>query len=74
MQDFFAAVDRIVGVEHDTDIAARAVTSALLARTPNATTVYLISGLGDALEHAADGLSLAALRLRDHLLNDIMAG
>jgi uncharacterized protein Yka (UPF0111/DUF47 family) len=74
IQDFFAAVDRVVAIEHDTDTAERAVTSALLALNPNAATLYLISGIAAALEQAADGLSLAALKLRDHLLNDIMVG
>ena len=73
VQDFFAAVDRVVAIEHDTDNAERAVTSALLAGTPNATVLYLVAGLAAALERAADGLSLAALKLRDHLLNDVMA-
>lgn len=74
LQDFFAAVDRVVAIEHNTDTAERAVTSALLARAPNATTVYLVSGLAAALERAADGLSLTALKLRDHLLNNVMTG
>lgn len=74
VQDFFAAVDRVVAIEHDTDTAERAVTSALLAGTSNATTLYLVAGLASALERAADGMALAALQLRDHLLNDVMAG
>jgi len=74
VQDFFTAVDRVVGIEHDTDTAERAVTSSLLAGTSNPTTLYLVAGLGSALERAADGMALAALQLRDHLLNDVMAG
>jgi uncharacterized protein Yka (UPF0111/DUF47 family) len=74
IQDFFSAVDRVVATEHNTDTAERAVTSALLALSPNAATLYLISGIATTLEKAADGLSLAAFKLRDHLLNDIMAG
>jgi uncharacterized protein Yka (UPF0111/DUF47 family) len=73
LQDFFAAVDRVVAIEHDTDKAERTVTSALLAAAPTATLLFLVAGIAAALERAADGLSLAALKLRDHLLNDVMA-
>jgi uncharacterized protein Yka (UPF0111/DUF47 family) len=74
VQDFFAAVDRIVALEHNTDTAERGVTTALLTRSPSATVLYLISALAKALEHSADALALTALKLRDHLLNDVMAG
>jgi uncharacterized protein Yka (UPF0111/DUF47 family) len=74
VQDFFAAVDRVVAIEHDTDTAERCVTSALLASTSDAKSLYLAAALGTVLEEAADGMALAALKLRDHLLNDVMAG
>jgi uncharacterized protein Yka (UPF0111/DUF47 family) len=74
VQDFFAAVDSIVSIEHRTDIAERTVTSELLAQETSARTVQLGSSLAAALERAADGLSLTALMLRDHLLNDVMSG
>jgi len=74
VQDFFAAVDSIVSLEHRTDIAERTVTSGLLALETGARTVQLVSSLAGALERAADGLSLTALKLRDHLLNDVMSG
>ena len=74
LQDFFAAADRIVGLEQDVDTVERAVTSALLASTVDVRTFHLVSSLSQALEGAADGLSLSALKLRDHLLNDVLAG
>jgi uncharacterized protein Yka (UPF0111/DUF47 family) len=74
LQDFFAAADRIVGLEHDTDAAERAVISVLLKSSADARTFYLLARLGQALEGAADGLSLGALKLRDHLLNDVLTG
>jgi uncharacterized protein Yka (UPF0111/DUF47 family) len=74
LQDFFAAADRIVSLEHDSDAAERAVISALLGSGADVRTFHLLSGLGRALEGAADGLSLGALKLRDHLLNDVLTG
>jgi uncharacterized protein Yka (UPF0111/DUF47 family) len=74
LQDFFAAADRIVGLERDVDTVERAVTSSLLASTVDVRTFHLVSSLSQALEGAADGLSLSALKLRDHLLNDVLAG
>lgn len=74
LQDFFAAADRIVSLEHDTDAAERAVTSALLKGSADVKTFHLLARLGQALESAADGLALGALKLRDHLLNDVLTG
>jgi uncharacterized protein Yka (UPF0111/DUF47 family) len=73
LQDFFAAVDRIVALERESDVAERAVTSMLLGSECEVRALYLISRLSQALEHAADALALSALKLRDHLLNDIMS-
>jgi uncharacterized protein Yka (UPF0111/DUF47 family) len=72
LQDFFAAADRIMHVEHETDLAERAVTTALLKEPCEVRTLHLIASLSGVLEEAADGLALSALELRDHLLNDIM--
>ncbi len=74
LQDFFAAADRIVSLEHETDAAERAVTSALLKSGAEVRIFHLLSRLGQALEGAADGLCLSALKLRDHLLNDVLTG
>ena len=73
LQDFFAAVDRIVTIERESDNAERAVTTTLLTSECEARALYLIGRLSQVLEQAADGLALSALRLRDHLLNDVMA-
>ncbi len=74
LHDFFTAADRIVSLEHDTDAGERAVTSALLASSADVRTFYLLSRMGKALEGGADGLALGALKLRDHLLNDVLTG
>src|SRR5208283_1458661 len=74
LQDFFAAADRIVSLEHDTDAAERTVTSTLLRSSADVRTFHLLSSLGQALERAADGLALGAFKLRDHLLNDVLTG
>ena len=66
LQDFFAAADRIVSLEHDTDAAERSVTSVLLRSSADVRAFHLLSRLAQALEGAGDGLSLGALKLRDH--------
>jgi uncharacterized protein Yka (UPF0111/DUF47 family) len=73
LQDFFGAVDRIIAIEHETDHAERAVTRTLLASEYELRAFHLIASLSCVLEQAADGLALTALRLRDHLLNDVMS-
>lgn len=74
VQDFLEAVDRIVWIEHQTDEAERRVTGALLEGAPDFRTLHLIGCIAHACEEAADALSRTALGLRDHLLNDVMAG
>lgn len=73
-QDFFAAVDRVVAVEHETDRAERLVTTALLAAEVDARALHLLSRLTRSLEETADALSHSALRLRDQLLAEITNG
>jgi len=73
LQDFFTAVDRITAIERASDVAERAVTTTLLAGECEVRAFHLIGRLSQVLEHAADGLALSALKLRDHLLNDIMS-
>jgi uncharacterized protein Yka (UPF0111/DUF47 family) len=74
LQDFFAAVDRIVAIEHETDTAQRVVISALLTDGADVQTFQLLWSIAQVLEQAADGLSLSALKLRDHLLNEVITG
>ncbi len=72
LEDFFAASDRIAAIERETDVAERAVTRTLLSGECEARALHLVARLSQVLEQAADGLALSALKLRDHLLNDIM--
>jgi uncharacterized protein Yka (UPF0111/DUF47 family) len=72
LQDFLEAVDRIVGIEHETDSAQRAMTSALILEAPDFRALQLLLLLANALEEAADALLRSALVLRDHLLNDVV--
>ncbi len=74
VEDFFAAADRVVSLEHETDVAERAVTNALLESGADFKSFYLLSHLASALEGAADGLALGAFKLRDHLLDDVLTG
>lgn len=73
LQDFFTAVDRVVAIERESDVAERAVTSTLLGSECEARALHLVARLSQVLEQAADGLALCALKLRDHLLNDVMS-
>ena len=74
VQDFFAAVDRVIALEQETDSAERAATGNLLVHEVDARRLHVLARLTNALEHAADGLAVSALRLRDHLLNDVLSG
>jgi uncharacterized protein Yka (UPF0111/DUF47 family) len=73
LQDFFAAIDRIVAIERESDVTERAVTTTLLAGECESRSLYLVARLSQVLEQAADALARSAFMLRDHLLNDVMA-
>lgn len=74
LQDFLEAVDRIVGIEHETDAAQRAMMGALILEAPDFRALQLLLFLANALEEAADAFLRSALMLRDHLLNDVVTG
>jgi len=74
LQDCLEAVDRLVGIEHETDDAEREATRVLLSRATDFRMLHLVSSLARSLEESADALSRCALKLRDHLLNNVMAG
>ena len=76
LQDFLEAVDRIVAHRaRDGRRRARRHQRAALRAQCDARTLHLLSRLAArARRGAADALAHAALRLRDHLLNDVMTG
>jgi uncharacterized protein Yka (UPF0111/DUF47 family) len=74
VNDFLAAVDRVVALEHETDEAERhVVADALRAEGNDARRIFVVSSVASDLEKAADSLMHAALALRDHVLSEVMA-
>jgi len=72
MQRFLEAVDRMVTIEHQTDEQERAVTAALVSAVLDCRYLYLVSGIANHLESAADALLRASLILRDHVMGEVM--
>jgi uncharacterized protein Yka (UPF0111/DUF47 family) len=72
VQRFLEAADRVVSVEHQTDERERAVTAALMKTALDPRQLFLLSGIAQHLEAAADALMHASLKLRDHVLGDVM--
>ena len=72
MDDFLAAVDRIISIEHATDAAERRLTASLVSDSRDFRELYLLAEIGRDFEHAADRFMHAALLLRDHILSDVM--
>ncbi len=72
--DFLQAVDRLTAIEHETDKVERTARGLLLMEAPDFRVLELVGTLARLLEEAADALSRTALMLRDHLVNDVMAG
>ena len=74
LQDVLEAIDRIVAVEHETDAVERSVTRALVPDAPDFRVLHLVTALARTLEETADAMSRCGLKLRDHLLDDVMVG
>lgn len=75
VQDFLEAVDRIVTTEHEVDGVERRTIEALFAAgSVDFRQAHLAWQLAHNFEVASDAVARAALRLRDHVLDDVMVG
>jgi uncharacterized protein Yka (UPF0111/DUF47 family) len=72
VQDFLEAADRVVTMEHQTDLRERDVTVALMAVPIDCRQLYLVDAITRHLEEAADSLLRASLTLRDYILGEAM--
>jgi uncharacterized protein Yka (UPF0111/DUF47 family) len=73
VQRFLEAADRVVTVEHQSDERERAVTVKLMTMALDARQLHLLSAIARHLESAADALLIASLKLRDHVLGDVIS-
>lgn len=73
MQDFLEAIHRIMVVERQSDGAQRAVKQTLAREAADYRRLYAFSECARNLEAAADALMHAGLRLRDHVLGEMVA-
>jgi len=75
LEDALESGDRMVAIEHATDDLERDVTRLLLSsKADDCRVMALVEKVAHALEKAADAMARCALKLRDHLLHDILAG
>ncbi|MGZ5073002.1 MAG: DUF47 domain-containing protein [Usitatibacter sp.] len=72
IQDFLAGIHRIQELEHDADEAHRGIKRHLVARMGDPRALYVLMDVTRNLEHAADALMHCGLRMRDHVLNDVL--
>jgi len=74
VNDFLEAVDRTVGLEHETDALEREVTAGLLrSGGGDGRLLRLYGDLAGCIEESADALRSSALMLRDHVLGEVLA-
>jgi hypothetical protein len=72
VQQFLVAVDRIIGLEHDSDQAERAATAAALAAAGDFRTLYLFSEIAHAIEASVDALGRCALIVKDAVMAEML--
>jgi uncharacterized protein Yka (UPF0111/DUF47 family) len=73
VEDFFRAFAEVVELEHRTDTSERAVTAALADVRGAAGALHVAARLCAGLEGAADTLSHCMHRLRDYLVEEVLA-
>lgn len=71
IKDFLEAVDRVAELEHSTDEAERRVMASLIPSAADFRQLHVLSQMARSLEESADGLASSALRLRDHILEEL---
>ncbi len=72
VDDFLAAIHRVLSLEHETDAAERRVTEALRAGEPDLHLVLSVTEAAKGFEQAADALMRVGLMLRDHVLRGVL--
>lgn len=72
VQRFLETAERVVTVEHQTDERERAVMTMLMSATLDCRQLHMLSAIAHHLEAAADALLRASLKLRDHVLGEVM--
>jgi uncharacterized protein Yka (UPF0111/DUF47 family) len=73
MADFLEAVDQTMSLEHQTDDVHRQAKASILSFSGDFKQLRLFSEIADNLEAAADAVMLAALMLKDYVLDDVIA-
>jgi len=71
--DFLDAIHRIMQVERRSDAAQREVEAALAHGDGDFRALYMTAEAAKNLEQAADALMHCGLRMRDHVLRDVLA-
>lgn len=74
MDDFLAAVDRTLTIEHQADDIYRATKTSLLSSAQDFRQLHLFGELAARIEQSADSLMKAAIMLRDYILEDVVTG
>ncbi len=70
--DFLEAVDHVITMEHQSDDAHRAVQAGVLPFEGDFKQWYLVDGVSERFEEAADALMRSALVLRDFILHEVL--
>lgn len=73
VQDFLEAVNRVVTIERETDVAERRVTETLVERAADPRQLHLFSELVKCLEKSTDAMARSAVALRDFALGEAMS-
>lgn len=73
MDDFLAAVDMAMIIEHQQDAVYRKVKAVLIREAPDFRQLHLFGEIAAKVEQGTDALMKAAILLRDYTLEEVVA-
>jgi uncharacterized protein Yka (UPF0111/DUF47 family) len=73
LEDFLVAIDRVSELEHRADALDRRARAGLVVQAGDFRSLYVADRVSTATEEATDALLRAAIRLREHVLDQVGA-
>ncbi len=73
VQQFLIAADRVTMLEHESDEADRLAHAVMIRTADNFRTLHLLAQIARGLEESVDILARCALRLKDHVMSELLA-
>ena len=73
INDFLESINRILIIEHQADDTSRIIKSSLISGAKDFKQLRILTDISDKIEESTDYLMKAGIKLRDYILEDVIA-